>query len=199
MNDLIKDLLSLFAKKPETVIAQKKQIRQEIRYLKKSLTDDWKQAQAKAVFAKIEMLPEFKAAETILIYWATPDELPTQAFISAWCAEKQIFLPSIKGEKMVLKRYNHDGKLVQKSLGIWEPNLSESYDGKIDLVIVPGIAFDHTKNRLGRGKGYYDRFFKKYKPLKIGVGFDFQLLDSVPVAKHDIKMDKIITSSETIV
>ncbi|HEY6914589.1 MAG TPA: 5-formyltetrahydrofolate cyclo-ligase [Paludibacter sp.] len=198
MNNLVKDILSLFSKKTEAIIDQKKQIRQEIRLLKKSLTKDLKQAQAKAVFEKIEMLSEFKAAETILMYWSTPDELPTQAAISAWCTEKQLFLPSVNGEKMVLKRYSPNGKLVQKSLGIWEPDLSETYNGKIDLVIVPGIAFDLEKNRLGRGKGYYDRFFKKYKPLKIGVGFDFQLKHSIPVAKHDIKMDMIITPSQTV-
>ncbi|HET7732756.1 MAG TPA: 5-formyltetrahydrofolate cyclo-ligase [Paludibacter sp.] len=198
MNDLINQILSLFSKKSATVIAEKKQIRQEIRSLKKLLTDEQKQAEAKAVFEKIEMLPEFKIAETILMYWSTTDELPTQAAISNWCTEKQLFLPSINGEKMVLKHYSPNGKLVQKSLGIWEPDLAERYDGKIDLVIVPGIAFDRKKNRLGRGKGYYDRFFKKFKPVKIGVGFDFQLMHSIPVAKHDIKMDKIITPSQTI-
>lgn len=198
MNNLINKISSFLSNKSETVVAAKKEIRQEIRSLKKRLTDDEKQAQAKAVFQKIEALPEFKAAVAILIYWSTPDELPTQDVISDWCTKKQLFLPSIDGEKMLIKRYAGDDKLVQKSLGIWEPDLSESYEGRIDLVIVPGIAFDLEKNRLGRGKGYYDRFFKKYKPLKIGVGFDFQLLGSVPVAKHDIKMDIIITSSETI-
>lgn len=198
MNHLINEILSLFSKKPATIIAEKKQIRQEIRSLKKTLTVEQKQAEAKAVFEKIEVLPEFKAADSILMYWSTPDELPTQAIIANWCTQKQLFLPSIDGERMVLKHYSPEGKLIQKSLGIWEPDLAKSYDGKIDLVIVPGIAFDREKNRLGRGKGYYDRFFKKFKPVKIGVGFDFQLLDSIPVAKHDIKMDKIITPSETI-
>ncbi|HEY6915646.1 MAG TPA: 5-formyltetrahydrofolate cyclo-ligase, partial [Paludibacter sp.] len=136
MNDLINKILSLFSKKPATVIAEKKQIRQEIRSLKKLLTNEQKQTEAKAVFDKIEMLPEFKVAETILIYWSTTDELPTQAAISNWCTEKQLFLPSVNGEKMVLKHYSPEGKLVQKSLGIWEPDLSETYNGKIDLVIV---------------------------------------------------------------
>ena len=198
MNDLINEIFSFFSKKNATVIADKKQIRQEIRSLKKFLTVEQKQAASNAVFQKIEALSEFKTADTILIYWSTPDELPTQDTISKWCTQKQIFLPAIDGEKMVLKHYSPDGKMVQKSLGIWEPDLSESYDGKIDLVIAPGIAYDREKNRLGRGKGYYDRFLENYKSVKIGVGFDFQLMLSIPVTKHDIQMDKIITPSETI-
>ena len=198
MNDLINEIFSFFSKKNATVIADKKQIRQEIRSLKKFLTVEQKQAASNAVFQKIEALSEFKTADTILIYWSTPDELPTQDTISKWCTQKQIFLPAIDGEKMVLKHYSPDGKMVQKSLGIWEPDLSESYDGKIDLVIAPGIAYDREKNRLGRGKGYYDRFLENYKSVKIGVGFDFQLMLSIPVTKHDIQMDNIITPSETI-
>jgi 5-formyltetrahydrofolate cyclo-ligase len=69
---------------------------------------------------------------------------------------------------------------------------------KIDLVIAPGIAFDKNKSRLGRGKGYYDRFFINKRIVKIGVGFDFQLLESIPVNQFDIKMDKIITPSFSI-
>ena len=198
MNDLINEIFSFFSKKNATVIADKKQIRQEIRSLKKFLTVEQKQAASNAVFQKIEALSEFKTADTILIYWSTPDELPTQDTISKWCTQKQIFLPAVDGDKMVLKHYSPDGKMVQKSLGIWEPDLSESYDGKIDLVIAPGIAYDREKNRLGRGKGYYDRFLENYKSVKIGVGFDFQLMLSIPVTKHDIQMDKIITPSETI-
>ena len=146
MNDLINEIFSFFSKKNATVIADKKQIRQEIRSLKKFLTVEQKQAASNAVFQKIEALSEFKTADTILIYWSTPDELPTQDTISKWCTQKQIFLPAIDGEKMVLKHYSPDGKMVQKSLGIWEPDLSESYDGKIDLVIAPGIAYDREKN-----------------------------------------------------
>lgn len=192
------EIFSLFSKKYAAIHAEKKEIRTTIRELKRSLTTKEKELAGIEVFRKIELLPEFKSAQTILIYWATPDELPTQQTILKWCNEKQILLPSINGDKLVLKRYLPKGKLIQKTLGIWEPDLSENYEGKVDLVIVPGIAFDRNKNRLGRGKGYYDRFFKKYKPTKIGVGFNFQLIESVPVSRHDVKMNRIFTPKETI-
>jgi len=66
------------------------------------------------------------------------------------------------------------------------------------LGIIPGIAFDGHKNRLGRGKGYYDRFFSENKSLKIGVCFDFQLLETIPVSLHDVKMDKIVSPTKIV-
>jgi len=198
MNTLTSKILSIFSSHFKSIDAKKKQIRTDIRWLKKELSVEQKQAEADAVFREIELLPEFINAETVLFYWAMRDELPTQLAIKKWCIEKKILLPSIDQNKLVLKQYDYTGKLTQKNLGIWEPDLVENYEGKVDLVIVPGIAFDRKRNRLGRGKGYYDRFFKKYKPAKIGVAFDCQLLDTVPIAKHDIKMDKIITPSEII-
>lgn len=198
MNNLLINFLSLFSRRYESIVSQKKQIRREIRSLKKFQADDEKQLEANVVFKKIELLPEFKQANTILIYWSMKDELPTPEVIAKWCSQKQLLLPSIEKNKLVLKVYLPEMPLVQKDLGFWEPDLKENYTGPVDLVIVPGVAFDRSKNRMGRGKGYYDRFFKKYKPVKIGVGFDFQLMHKIPVARHDIKMDKIITASETI-
>jgi 5-formyltetrahydrofolate cyclo-ligase len=198
MNNLLVNFLSLFSRRYESIISQKKQIRQEIRSLKKFQPEQQKQIEANTVFKKIELLPEFKNAKTILFYWSMKDELPTPEVIAAWCTQKELLLPSIEKRRLVLKKYFKDMPLVQKDLGFWEPDLVENYVGPIDLVIVPGVAFDRNKNRMGRGKGYYDRFFKKYKPVKIGVGFDFQLMHKIPVAQHDIKMDKIVTASETI-
>jgi 5-formyltetrahydrofolate cyclo-ligase len=198
MNNLISQIQSLLFKKNAAINVEKKHIRHDIRALKRMISDEQKQLEAITVFKKIELMPEFKTANTILIYWATSDELPTQTTIGSWCKEKQMLLPAIEGNRLVLKRYLPEGKLIQKNLGIWEPDMTEEYKGKIDLVIVPGVAFDKGKNRLGRGKGYYDRFFKKHMPVKIGVGFDFQLISLVPVSKHDIPMDKIVTPSQTI-
>ena len=177
---------------------KKKKIRFDIHHTKNKVLAEEKQEMANAVFQKIESFPEFKTAKTILIYWSMKDELPTRSIITKWCQEKQIVLPSIDKKNLLLKVYDINTKMVQRSLGIWEPDLNETYKGKVDLAIVPGVAFDLQKNRLGRGKGYYDRFFKRNKTYKIGVGFDFQLLNSVPTSWHDKPMDKIVTPSNLI-
>ncbi|MFT3752215.1 MAG: 5-formyltetrahydrofolate cyclo-ligase [Paludibacter sp.] len=143
MNALINKISSFFSNKSETVAAAKKEIRQEIRSLKKRLTDDEKQVQSNVAFQKIEALPEFKAADTVLIYWSTPDELSTQAIISDWCTKKQLFLPSIDGEKMLIKRYTL-GMInwFKNRWGFGSRIYRKVMKVRIDLVIVPGIAFD---------------------------------------------------------
>ena len=157
------------------------------------------QSEADIIFNKIESLPEFKAATTILMYWSTPDELPTHQIVRKWSYNKIIILPSVINEnEMEFKRYFAIGKMKKGNLGIEEPDSIESYKGKFDLVIVPGVAFDRKGNRLGRGKGYYDKFLSETKILKIGVGLSFQLLEYIPVTRVDIKMDKIVTVSEIL-
>jgi len=194
----IMDVLFPFFSNSFEIDEEKKRIRFDLKHIKEDLSDEEKEIAAAAVFGKLESLSEFKSAKTIMIYWSAPDELPTQTFIKKWKAEKLIILPSIKGRKLRLKRYSSDVNMVQRALGIWEPDLKEIFDGKVDLVIVPGVAFDSKKNRLGRGKGYYDRFFRKQKTLKIGVGFDFQLINSVPLNTWDKRLDLILTPSNTI-
>jgi 5-formyltetrahydrofolate cyclo-ligase len=187
------------AKSTEELFAEKKTIRQQISTLKKQMSEADMQNEADILFAKIEALPEFKAATTILMYWSTPDELPTHQIVRKWCYNKIIILPSvINDNEMEFKRYFAIGKMRKGNLGIEEPDSIECYTGKFDLVIVPGVAFDRKGNRLGRGKGYYDKFLKDNKIPKIGVGFSFQLLDYVPTTRNDIKMDKIVTATEII-
>ena len=69
---------------------------------------------------------------------------------------------------------------------------------KVDLIIIPGVAFDRKKNRMGRGKGYYDRFLSKMKAPKMGICFEFQLFDDIPNDENDVKMDYIVSENELI-
>lgn len=182
----------------EEVFAQKKVIRQHIRELKNGLSPLQKQTQADAVFGKIELLAQFQKANNIFIYWSLIDELPTHSFIGKWCDKKQFLLPAIVGNEMVLKQYSASDPLSKGLHGIMEPDSLLNFNGEIELGIIPGIAFDEHKNRLGRGKGYYDRFFSDNQSLKIGVCFDFQLLETIPVSLHDVKMDKIVSPTKIV-
>lgn len=96
---------------------------------------------------------------------------------------------------MVLRRYTGKSDLKEGAFGIMEPcgEVFADYQA-IDLAIIPGMAFDRQGNRLGRGKGYYDRFLPLLLPYIyiIGVCFPFQLLDDIPTEEHDIKMDTVL-------
>ena len=191
----LQSLFGYLFEKDNNVVSEKELIREKIRKKKQQLSDKEKEIEAANVFEKIEALPEFINAHNIMIYWSMPDELPTHNFIIRWSKKKTMLLPVVKGEDMLIKPFSTKEELKQGSLGIWEPDTQKEYLNSIDLVIVPGVAFDRNKSRLGRGKGYYDRYFINKRIVKIGVCFDFQLLESIPIDSFDIKMDKVITSS----
>ncbi len=178
-----------------SVDEQKKSFRKKVRSLKQPYTTDELQRLSILLWNKIEESSFFKEASVILLYWSLPDEVSTHDFIKKWSAAKTIILPSISGSDLILKQYKGEENLIAgEGLRIPEPQgaaypLSEN----IDLIIVPGIAFDREKNRLGRGKGYYDRLLDRYPCPKVGVCFHFQLFDTIPVELHDRKMDFVVS------
>jgi 5-formyltetrahydrofolate cyclo-ligase len=182
----------------KNIDSEKQELRTYIKQRKKNISETQKSIDAQKVFDKIEKLVEFENAKTILLYWSMPDELPTHNFIVKWCKQKEILLPIVKGDTMLIKPFLSENELKKSNYGVWEPSSQTEFANSIDMVIAPGIAFDKNRNRLGRGKGYYDRFFIKSDLTKIGIGFDFQLFDKVPTNQYDIKLDKIITPSSTI-
>lgn len=136
------------------------------------------------------------SSNTILLYNALPDEVPTQALMDELVAQgKTVLLPCVINDTdMELRRYTGPQDLQTGPFGIQEPTgeLFTDYEA-IDVAIVPGMAFDAEGHRLGRGKGYYDRFLSRVPHLyKIGLCFSWQLVDHVPCDEHDIKMDEVI-------
>ncbi|MDD4489388.1 MAG: 5-formyltetrahydrofolate cyclo-ligase [Paludibacter sp.] len=198
--NLIQSFKSLFIRSfdDELTDSQKNIVRAEIRIKKQNISDTFKKEQAEAVYLKIEQMPEFKKANTILMYWSVSDELPTHSFIKKWSNTKTILLPIVKGHHMTIRPFVSEDMLTMGNLKIMEPMSGRDYLKTVDIVIVPGVAFDRKKKRIGRGKGYYDRYFKNKRIKKWGIGFDFQLYETIPSASYDIKMDRVITPSETI-
>lgn len=186
--------------KSDVLSSEKLRIRKEVHSLKKKfITEEYKKTQSEAVFAKIERMADFTKAETVLMYWSLEDELPTHEFIRKWSHSKIILLPVVKDHHMSIRPFKSAETLEKSELGVMQPGMSsQDYLAMADLVILPGIAFDHSKRRLGRGKGYYDRYLKKNKRPKWGIGFDFQLYENIPSASFDVIMDKVITASEII-
>lgn len=176
----------------------KNEIRQEIKRLKGCLTDDEKIRSAISVFEKIEATDSFHHASNILLYNSLPDELSTKGAIRKWNKIKNIFLPRVNGNELEVLPY--DVSMIERgSFNIDEP-IGESLSdiSVIDLIIVPAIAYDQNGNRIGRGKGYYDRLLQKVSVLKIGVGYDFQLITHIASEPHDIPVDIIVTPNNFI-
>jgi len=151
--------------------------------------------------ARLENIPLFQQARIIALYHAIPGEVETAGFIHKWICGKQILLPLVEGDNLRLLPYTAGQDLNKGAFGILEPCPTGSdciQNEEIDLIIVPGIAFDRQGNRLGRGKGYYDRLLSTLSAPRIGLCFSFQLLDHIPVKPFDIQMNAIVTDKETL-
>lgn len=176
----------------------KKELRTLIRNRKQQFTSQQLAELSFAVVARLLASERLKAAHTILLYYSLADEVDTHTLIDALLASgKRIVLPRVTGgDTMELRVYGGPMTLTPGAYGIMEPTgeLFTDY-AAIDLAIVPGMAFDHTGNRLGRGKGYYDRLLPKLGGAwKAGLAFDFQIADNVPSDEHDVKMNEIISA-----
>lgn len=174
-------------------------LRKKINSKKSEYTSDELHNRSLEVLSVVEITGIFQDAKNILIYNNTEDEVETSQFIDKWNSEKTFYLPVVIGNDIVFREYSTASQFEKSTYGILEPigeNLTDYK--KIDLIIIPGIAFDRNKNRLGRGKGYYDRFLKNINAPKMGICFDFQLIDNVPTEPNDIKMDYIVSENDFI-
>jgi 5-formyltetrahydrofolate cyclo-ligase len=177
----------------------KQQLRREVSNLKEKYSAKILDALSEKIQARVEQSSLFREAARIVCYHALPDEVQTAAFLEKWYGRKQIFLPVVDGERLRLYPYQGENNLKTGAFGIMEPQSDdeEAIDG-IDLAIIPGMAFDRQLNRLGRGKGFYDRLLPEFRKPVMGICYHFQLFDMVPVNAHDCKMTQVITEQEIV-
>ncbi|MDR1121724.1 MAG: 5-formyltetrahydrofolate cyclo-ligase [Dysgonamonadaceae bacterium] len=148
---------------------------------------------------QIEKLTVFEQAETVLLYCSLPDEVQTFALLSGWMTVKHCLLPQVQGNELIVREHRPGNHLQTGYRGIFEPTGNIFSDlNRIDLILVPGVAFDANKNRLGRGKGYYDRLLTQTTATTVGICFDFQLVEKVPVEDHDVAMDYVVTPTRLL-
>lgn len=146
---------------------------------------------------KVFALMQFQQAERIGFYASKEEEVDTWEIIREVLFSKRIALPSVTKGKLIFSYLRNLNELKKGTYGIYEPKdpLDVVELNDLDLIIVPGIAFDFLNNRLGRGCGYYDRLFKEKGAIfKLGLGFDFQITERFPVNSNDVAMDKVITN-----
>lgn len=178
-----------------TINDRKNLIRKEIRSQKATFSLEDKKQKSLKVLDRLEGIEEFKSSNTVMLYWSMDDEVNTHDFILKHAEGKRIILPSVNGDDLELKEYmGNDNLVAGEGFGILEPaGCVFDKPEEIDLIVVPGVAFDKKNNRMGRGRGYYDKFLESSKAYKVGICFDFQLLEEVPTDEHDILMDSVIT------
>lgn len=149
-------------------------------------------------FARLETTAAFMMAENILMYHSLPDELCTHEFLDKWHDRKHFYLPRVNGADLEILPYDRT-RLKLGAFLIEEPDGADIVDmDAIDLVIVPAVAYDRNGNRVGRGRGYYDRLLRGTRATKVGIAYDFQLFDEVPFDENDVPVDIVITDKRLI-
>jgi len=173
----------------------KTDIRQAIKRLKAACPTTERARLSGNIVQRVIQLDKWQMAHTLLLYHALPDEVDTSELIAqAVQAGKRVLLPVVVGDDLELREYKAAENLTEGAFHIMEPTGTPFTDyAVIDLAIVPGVAFTAAGQRLGRGRGYYDRLLCRLPHVyKIGICWPFQLLDAIPAEPHDIVMDAII-------
>lgn len=177
----------------------KSDLRQKIRAALHKISPAARSAASAQLFARLTEQSFWKNAATILFFAPLPDELDVWPLLEQFLAAGKIcalpFFDSVTQAYSARRVQNLTTDIAIGKFGVREPasGCPEIPLEKFDLILVPGVAFDWNGNRLGRGRGFYDRLLAKTGGLKCGVGYDFQLIGKVPAEPHDAKVNFVVT------
>ena len=181
----------------------KSKIRKEIIEKRLNLTQEEVSLASQEICSRILELDAYKEADIVLAYMSIRNEICLDSVIEKALQDgKRVYIPKTFPDRR-MEFYLYDGKFARGSFGIMEPANQEA-SAVFDetslhnvLVLEPGVAYDRAGNRLGYGGGYYDTFLSKINRDKffvVGIGYEFQIVESIPTDEHDIKPDMIITN-----
>lgn len=182
----------------------KKNLRDKILALRKDTDKEIRIFKDEKIYNNIMNSSMYKKCDNIFTYINFGSEVDTKRLIEkAFLDNKPVFVPVTKADGfMKFVRIFDFSELKKTSLGVLEPfddNLKEEIPTEDDLFIVPGAAFDRMGNRIGYGKGYYDRYFYNHEVKnKVALAYDFQIQEDVFEEEWDEKVDIIITDEEII-
>ncbi len=151
---------------------------------------------------RLTSLPDFERAASVAVYSPVLNEVFTEAIFDAGrdCGKRMVY-PRVREGLLEFVSVGDRGRLQRGAFGILEPSGEADVSlGEVDLLIVPGVAFDEKGYRIGFGKGFYDRALHagERPPLVVGFCYDFQLLPSLPVEDHDVAMDMVVTERRDV-
>jgi 5-formyltetrahydrofolate cyclo-ligase len=183
-------------------VFEKELIRKRLLERLLSLTSREVERRSRDVEKNLQKLPDYNKAKCIMVYYPLKGEVNLLGMIRKELKEKLICFPSIEGRELVPYQVkNLEEDFITGLLGVKQPNPQRTKKVRIedlDLILVPGLAFDFERNRLGRGAGFYDRLLKRLnKNIKtIGIAFNFQVLKNLPYhSPQDQKVDILVTDT----
>jgi 5-formyltetrahydrofolate cyclo-ligase len=188
---------------PSGIERQKRSLRRQAEANRRALPD--KDEASRIIWDKLAALPEYARAGTMMAYVHFGSEVRTQRFLAAAPeGDKRIVVPYCLDDDLGLFLLKSMEELAPGTWGILEPKaaLRATPDrhvdaGQLDLVVVPGVAFDRRGARLGHGKGYYDRLLARVRPdtALVALAFECQVFAEIPTEPHDVRMHAVITEA----
>ena len=179
----------------------KKILRKQVLAARDGLSPDEKRAKSREIEERLFSLPEFTSARVVMFFASFRTEVETGAMIRrALSSGKRVVLPKVKGDELSLYEINDfDDDVVPGAWGIPEPKeIRPAKLDDIDLMIMPGAAFDERGNRVGYGAGFYDKLLPAFRKKTVALAFETQIVRDVPSDAHDVPVDKIVTEKRVI-
>ena len=192
-----KNQSDLAFEREQEILNLKRELRRDIRAQRKRLDPDWVRKASARIEDAVIARSEFAEASAVGCYLALPGEVQTRAIIErCWRDGKRVCVPaySEERERYELTWIEPDTPVSNGRWNISEPlNARRASMVEVDLLIVPAIAFDRHGGRLGHGGGHFDRILGCWNGIKIGIAFEYQIFDSVPMGSQDIPVDLVVT------
>lgn len=178
----------------------KEELRKEVKLKRQSLDKDYFTVSNGIIFNKVIGLKEYAEAESIFAYVSKEDEVDTKDIIKdALNKGKKVFVPKcIDNTNMIACEIRSLADLKLGMFNILEPSGEEKHEKDFDLCIIPCVTCDRLGNRLGHGKGYYDRFLKSIKCIKVVLCYEDMIFNEVPHDESDIKMNVVISEKQVL-
>lgn len=184
------------------ILEEKNKLRGDILGKRRNLPQSLRQEKSTLILKVLLSEEAFAHASSVALYFPVNSEVDTLGiFKECINLEKKVFFPKTQGSDLVFLRVRNTGELTPGAFAIPEPPAEAecARSDELDLVLVPGVAFDFSGNRIGYGKGFYDRFLKDMsRQVRFGLAYRFQVLKSVPSHETDVKIGRIITEDGAI-
>ncbi len=180
----------------------KPELRRETEARRKALDPRWVKTASARIVETLLSMEAFQSAKTVALYMAIGGEVNLDTLSQkCWNLGKHTCVPvfSETTEIYEMAEITAETKYSTGHFGIREPVSPVLYPkNQIDLIVVPGVAFDRKGNRLGRGGGHYDRLLEGFSGVSAGVAFDFQVLPDIPAEPHDKPVDFLVTEKSVV-
>lgn len=178
---------------------EKKALRGILEQKRRIMTKEQVEEESAKIIAQIEQMSHFQDAKVILVYYPIHNEVDLRPLVAKYKDQKTFLYPATHRHSMEVRMYAGEEDMKRGKFHVPEPQ-TPMYTGDIDLIIAPGVAFDHKCMRIGRGGGFYDKFLREYRNVfQIGVGYDFQLRKrELPHNWWDRGVNRVVTPTRSI-